>query len=267
MKRYLLYFFFLILGPEIHALYKDPEFPIVVFNNLNRDLNVSWLLSSGKKVTKVIPPEKKIEVITFERLSEDAKMRFEVEGTLLRWTAAAVELDKPELLKQAYKLHLGRDESLCMTISQSRLFLTVAYARQASTQKSQDLGSLLDQFTGFDSYPDLKKCLTEERILGFKSWKTPFYSQEDGSLMATAEDIYRCILGVTKGYDHSAIKNAYIFLKLRYEDDQRSTDEKKKRRAKRILDLGQKAYQGLDRALRDQAEAQKTEPKVLAVGE
>ncbi len=252
----LLIFLLVIVASDTNALHKDPEFPVVVFNNLNRNLKVSWHLSSGKKVSKIVSPDKKVEVITFERLGDDAIMKFEVDGTFFKWTATSVEVDKPELLKQAYKIRLGRDESLCMTVSQSRLFLTIAYARQPSPKKSQDAGSLLDLFPGFDAYPDLRNCLTEEKILGFKSYETPLYSQEDGSLMATAKDIYRHILGVEKEYDHQAIKNAYIFLKLRYQDDQRSTDEKKKRRAKRIIDLAQKAYQGLDKALYARGETQ-----------
>ncbi len=237
------------MGSHTYSMYKDPEFPVVVENTLTRKILVSWVLPSGKKYTKVIVPTKKGEITTFERLGVDAQVRFEVYGTFLGWTATPIEVDKAELLKQAYKAGIGDDEALCITVSQSTLFLRVVFSNIPWKKNGLEPNSLLKYFPVFDSYPELRKILSEEKILGFVSYKACLYSQDDGTLMATAEDIYRYILSVEHDYDQTALKNALSLVKERWQKDVRSSDKKKKQRAQRIVALAQKAFKGLDQAL------------------
>lgn len=236
------------------AMQKDPEFPVVVYNSLKRAIKVSWTLSSGQGAAKRIEPEKKAELCSFDRLKADTPIRYEVDGTFFRWTGAPLEIDKPELLKQAYKLRLDKCDALCITVSQPTIYLQVAYSREAFEGKPKS-ESLLELFSGFDAYPELRSCLTVEKILGFTSYKAPLHSQDDGSLIMTAEDIYRAILLVDRDYDHDAIKNACIQLKLRWKSDALCKDRQKKRRAETVLELVEKAFHGLDHALLDRSKS------------
>lgn len=236
----------------LYPMQRDPEFPLVVQNSLNRKIQVSWVLPSGKTFKKTVEPGKKMEITTFDRVPSEAKVRFEVDGSLMRWTAAPVEIDKPELLKQAYALHLGQWESLCITVVQSTVYLKVTYTNQPMKKEKTEPESVLGLFKGFDAYHDLRN-LPEGKILAFPSYKACIYSQDDGSVIATAEDIFRYILSVDRDYDKSEIKNAYVRIKLRWHDDHSSADPKRNRRAQRVLALAQKAFKELDFALYERA--------------
>ncbi len=235
-------------GSLIYSMQRDPQFPLIVENSLNRKIKVSWLLPSGKTFKKRVEPGKKMEITTFDRVPSEAKVRFEVEGSLMRWTAAPVEIDKPELLKQAYALHLGEGESLCITVIQSAIYLKAAYSNQPMKKEKAELKSVLGLFKGFDAYPDLRN-FPEEKILAFPSYKACIYSQDDGSIIATAEDIFRYVLSVDRDYDKSEINNAYLRIKLLWQDDDSSADPKRKQRAQRVLAIAQKAFKELDCAL------------------
>jgi hypothetical protein len=241
------------MGSTLYAMEKDPEFPILVENSLQRTLCVSWSVVPGKQLSKLVPPGKIVELTTFERLASDTSLHIEVDGTILRWTAAPAAIDKPELLKQAYILRLSKREALCVSVTQSNLFLKMAFSKKQEGSMKPIAESEFDSFPAFDGYPELKKHLTVELVRSFSALDTPIYAA-DKTLLATAEEVYRYLLSVDRDYDKEAINRALISLKLRYQADQWSQDSKKRVKAQTILDLAYRAFKGLDQGLHEKAQ-------------
>ena len=113
-------------------------------------------------------------------------------------------------------------------------------------------------------YYKLQNSLTEDQLLNVPNteWKKIIYIGLLSPLGTTAEDAYRYILGLKKGYTADDVRRAYKDLSLAWHPD-KIDDQDDKAYATRVFRLVQKAQEVLLQALQDKADLAVLEKKAI----
>ncbi len=236
-----------MVGFSVYAM-EDPTFSINIKNSSTERIQVSWTTSRGKELKEIINPDKSKSLFSFKALNRGSKVNIALYGEYKGWKAISTDIEKSEFLKQWYEKRTEDKGQLLVTVTKGwKPWLTLDYASTKGIEEEPLNPVLLLNFPNLAFKAELLKVLTGDDISKLSSGSQPIYDEE-GTQLATAEDVYRYILGLDKNYSRTDVKNAYNRLIILWAPDKQEGKEEKAFASRGFI-LVQKAYKGLNEVL------------------